>query len=118
MRHGCVVPLTLFNLYFGLVIEQWRTKCSEIGVDVLYKCGGRLVRQSTRRPSKVRVTVFLFADDAAAVGTSREGMEYAALELEKIVRAWGLTLSVGKTKVVVAGAPSSVEDLNPRRWRN
>ena len=35
----CIAP-TLFNLYFGLVIEQWRTKCSEFEVDVLYK-GGR-----------------------------------------------------------------------------
>ena len=67
----------------------------------------------TRRPSKVRVTELLFADDAAAVGTSRESMEYAAVELEKIVRAWGLPLSMGKTKLVAAGAPSSVEDLRP-----
>ena len=63
-------------------------------VCVHYKCGGRLVGQRTRRPSKVRVTELLFTDAAAAVGTSRESMEYAAVELEKIVRAWGLTLSV------------------------
>ena len=47
-------------------------------MDVHYKCGGRLVGQRTRRPSKVRVTELLFADDAAAVGTSRESMEYAS----------------------------------------
>ena len=113
LRQGCVIAPTLSNLYFGLVIEQWMTKCSEIVVDVHYKCGGRLVGQRTRRPSKVRVTELLFADDAATVGTSRESMEYAAVELEKIVRVWGLILSVGKTKLVVAGAPSSMEDLRP-----
>ena len=46
---------------------------------------------------------------------------WTAVELEKIVRAWGLTLSVGKTKLLVAGALSSVEDLeaiSSGRWRN
>ena len=43
---------------------------------------------------KSELTELLFTDDAAAVGTSHESMEYAAVELEKIVRAWGLTLSV------------------------
>ena len=84
LRQGCVIAPTLFNHYFVLVIEQWRTKCSEIGVDVHYKCGGRLVGQRTRRPSKVRVTELLFADDAAAVGTSREGWSMLLLSWRRL----------------------------------
>ena len=40
LRQGCVIAPSLFNLYFTLVMEQWRGKCSEFGVDVLHKCGG------------------------------------------------------------------------------
>ena len=39
---------------------------------MLYKQGGRLVGERTRRPSVFMVTELLFADDAAAVGTTRE----------------------------------------------
>ena len=45
LHQGCVMAPTLLNLYFGLVIEQWRVKCSEFGVDVFYKLGGKLVGQ-------------------------------------------------------------------------
>ena len=34
---------TIFNLYFNIVIGQWRKKYVELGIDVLYKCGGKLV---------------------------------------------------------------------------
>ena len=46
LRQGCVIAPTLFNLYFGLFIEQWRVKCSEFGVESFYKIGGKLVGQS------------------------------------------------------------------------
>ena len=35
----------------------------------------------------------------------------AAVELEKIVNSWGLTLSVAKTKLLVTGSASDVERL-------
>ena len=113
LRQGCVIAPTLFNLYFTLVMEQWRGKCSEFGVDVLYKCGEKLVGERTRRPSHIRVTELLFADDAVAVGSGRGSMEHAAAELERIINGWGLTLSAVKTKLLVAGAPGTEKELRP-----
>ena len=103
-RQGCVLASTLFNLYFNLVIRQWRERCREFGVEVLYKCGGKLVGERTRRPLSAIVPELEFADDVTAVGTSRESMKRAACVLDEILREWGLTLSIVKTKLMVAGS--------------
>ena len=47
LRQGCVIALSLFNLYFNLVISQWQKKCADIGVNILYKCGGKLTWERT-----------------------------------------------------------------------
>ena len=72
-------------------------------MDIIYKCSGKLISERTRSPSSFTVTELLFADDTAAVGTSRENMERAALVLEEVTSEWGLTVSVSKTKLLVAG---------------
>ena len=103
LRQGCVLAPTLFNLYFNLVIRQWRERYMEFGVSVLYKCSGKLVGERTRRPFIDRVSELQFDDDLAAVGTSRESMESAVCILDDLLREWGLTLSIAKTKLMVAG---------------
>ncbi len=108
-----MIALTLFNLYFAMVMEQWRIRCREFRVDVMYKCGGKLVGERTRRPLKVKATELLFADDDAAVSVDRNTMERAAEKLEKVIKAWGLTLSVGKTKLLVAGALGTEDEARP-----
>ena len=50
LRQGCTTAPSLFNLYFNLVIEQWRRRRQPFGTEVLYKCGGKLVGERTRRP--------------------------------------------------------------------
>lgn len=63
LRQGCVLAPTVFNLYFNLVIGQWRERCLEFGVNVLYKCGGKLVEERMRKPFTARVSELQFADD-------------------------------------------------------
>ena len=53
----------------------------------------------------VCVCEFLFADDAAAVGTSRRSMERAASILKSVISEWGLVLSIPKNKAVGCWCP-------------
>ena len=113
LRQGCTIAPSLFNLYFNLVIEEWRRRCQPFGTEVLYKCGGKLVGERTRRPSHVLVTELQIADDAAIVGDSRESIVRAAEQLVEVLSEWGLTMSFPKTKLLVAGASCGEEDLQP-----
>ena len=86
LHQGCSTVPTLFNLYFNLAIESWRQCCQPFGVDVLYKCSGKLVGEKTRRPSKMTLIEFLYVDDVVTVSTTRVSMERAALTLEEVVK--------------------------------
>ena len=112
LRQGCTIAPTLFNLYFNLVMGQWYTKRHSFGTEVHYKCGGKLVGERTRRPLKNTVTKLQFADDAALVCSSRKGVERSARVLDQVAPKRGLTLSLQKTKLMVAGTWSE-EDLQP-----
>ena len=81
-------------------------------MDLLYKCSGKLIAERTRSASSFTATELLFADDAAAVGTTRASMEKAAQVLEEVTSEWGLTVSVSKTKLLVAGVNCEDTDLH------
>ena len=102
LRQGCTIAPTPFNLYFNFVIELWCKRSQPFGVEVHYKCGGKLVGDRTRWPLKTTATELQFADDAALVGSSREEIERAAQTLDEVASEWGLTLSLPKTKLLVA----------------
>lgn len=103
LKQGCTIAPTLFNLYFNFVIELWYKRSQLFGVEVHYQCGGRLVGKRTWRPLKTTANELQFADDVALVGLSSEEIERAAQTLDKVASEWGLTLSLPKTKLLVAG---------------
>ena len=110
LRQGCTIAPTLFNLYFNAVVSAWRDRCKPFGVDILYKLGGKLVGERTRKPETTILTEFLFADDAAAVCSTREEVEKAARILDETTRDWGLTMSFPKTKLLVAGPQPTTDE--------
>ena len=81
-----------------MVIMCWREHCQSIGVDILYKCGGKLIGETTRGPSRATLNELLIADDAATVSCTRENMERATQVLSEVTSEWGLTVNVPKTK--------------------
>ena len=80
---------------------------------MLYKCGGKLVGERTRRPSMMTVTELQFADDVAVVSATRDSIVRAANVLDEVTSQWGLTMSMSKTKLLVVGEPRVEEDLQP-----
>ena len=99
----CTIAPTLFILYFGLMIDRWVSRCQVAGMEVQFKMGGKLIGERTRKPSSFVLSEFLFADDAALVCSCRENMVLAARIFDEVATGNGLTLSVPKTKLLVAG---------------
>ena len=113
LRQGCTIAPTLFALYLNRVIECWWGRCESLGVKVFYKYGGKLVGERTRKPLSFEITELLFADDGVMVCCTRKDMEEAARVFDEVAAEFGLTVSVIKTKLLVAGCDIEEEDLAP-----
>ena len=113
LHQGCTFAPTLFILYFGLVIDTWLSWCHVAGVKVQFKLGGKLVGERTRTPNSFVLSECLFANDAALVCSCREDMVLAARTFDEVAIEYGLTLSVPKTKLLVAGLRHTNDDLAP-----
>ena len=103
--------LLCLSYFFNVVIWCWHQQCAQFGVRFLYKCGGKLVGERTRAPSTYCMTELSFADDAAVVASTREDL--VTFELNSVVTACGLTISIPKTKFLVVGSYVVQSDLNP-----
>jgi len=55
----------------------------------------------------------VFADNAALICNSRLDMIIAARIFEEVTTDFGLTLSIPKTKLLVAGADLTIDDVAP-----
>ena len=119
LRQGCIMAPVLFNLYLTLVVVRWRSVLRDIdpaiGVDVRFKIAGKLFLSSTRRSvgalDATLVSDVEYADDAAFVTHNREHSVLALSVFYDVAAEFGLTLSIPKTKFVVAGVGVSPDDL-------
>ena len=69
---------------------------------VQFKLGGKLIGERTKRPNSFVLFECLFTDDAVLVCSCGEDMVLAARTFDEIATKYGLTLSVPKTKLLVA----------------
>ena len=58
------------------------------------------------------MTELCFADDAAIVAPTKDSIARATAELDRVVKACGLTIRVPKTKLLVAGTNIPQADLD------
>ena len=110
LRQGFTIAPTL---YFALVVDRWVGRCQVVGVEVQFKLGGRLVGERSRRPDSFVPSECLFGDDAALVCSSRDEMILVARMFDKVATEFGLTLSIPKMKLLVAGIGLTGDDLVP-----
>ena len=116
LRQGCTLAPTLFSLYACLVMERWTAQVRDlegVGTSMLCKLDGKLFRRSTRGSQQVHLTECQFADDAALLATTRSGAEQAILIYINVAKAFGLTVSLPKTKLMVTGFGVEEEDVAP-----
>ena len=104
LRQGCTLAPTLFNIYFSMVISDWRARCKQLGLAMATRNTKSLKSFRPNGCSKeLLITELMFADDAAAVVRTREGLEEVARLLVAVAGEWGLTVSLKKTEFMVVG---------------
>ena len=116
LRQGCTMAPVLFNLYTCLISERRIQRVAAlggIGVELLYKFDQRLFRRSTRNGNKSHLTDCQFADDVVIMAPTRAGAEMALQAYMDTASAFGMTVSLQKTKLMVVGHAVTDEEKAP-----
>ena len=92
---------------------HWRLTSSVPGLPLRYRIGRRLVghRTAKRQLREAAVAESQHADDAALSTTSRPHLETMAGEFASCASAWGLSVSLQKTKAMSVGADQHLVDI-------
>ena len=116
LRQGCNMAPTLFNLFACAVAERWTERIREAegaGTRILYKLDQQLFRRSTRKASELYLHKGEFADDVVLMARSKDAAAAALRAYVDVTRAFGMTVSITKTKFMVVGSGVSDEEKLP-----
>ena len=112
VKQGCVLAPTLFGIFFSMLLD-FSFRHSLQGVHLLTRSDGRLFNLARlRAKTKVRrvlIRELLFADDAALISHTEEGLQALVNQFSHACTQFGLTISIKKTNVMgqnVAAPPS------------
>ena len=110
VKQGCVLAPVLFNLFFTCVLRQAARDLEE-GVYIRYRYDGsifdlrRLAARTKTLSSLIREA--LFADDCALMAHKADDLQLMLNKFAEASKQFGLTISLGKTEVLVQPAPGS-----------
>ena len=88
LRHCCVMPPWLFNIYMDGVVPEVNVRVLWKGLELLGANGGRF-----------EINLLLFADDTALVAHPKEKLCRLVSEFDRVCEIRKLKVNVGKSKV-------------------
>ena len=109
VKQGCVLAPVLFAIFFSVLLN-YAFKDSTDGVPIQSRTDGGLLNikrfGAKTKISQHLIRELLFADDAALVSHSRQGLQRLLDDFSKACRDFGLTISVKKTEVMTQNTTS------------
>ena len=113
VKQGCVLAPTLFSIFFSMLLQYAFKNCRE-GVFLHTRYDGKLLNiahlYAKTKVTKVLICGMLFADDAAVVSHTEEGLQQLVSCLSVACMEFGLKISLKKTNVMAqdAGHPPTI----------
>lgn len=112
VKQGCCLAPVLFNLYFTQVLTH-AVKDLDIGIYIKYRTDGSLfdLRRLNARTKTIEKLILdaLFADDCALMAHTEDHLQTILNCFADASKLFGLTISLGKTEVLVQAAPNTVK---------
>ena len=109
VKQGCVLAPTLFGIFFSLLLS-FAFETSTDGVYLHTRSDGKLHNLAClRSKTKLRTVLIremLFADDAALVAHSEQGLQRLSDRFSDACKHFGLTISLKKTNVSAQNVPT------------
>jgi hypothetical protein len=103
VKQGCVLAPTLFGIFFSMLLQYAFKDCRQ-GVFIHSRTDGSLFNiarlRAKNKVRKVLIREMLFADDAALVSHSEDGLQQLVTRLSNACQEFGLAISLDKTKVM------------------
>lgn len=108
VKQGCVLAPTLFAIFFSLMLRGAKEDLTE-GIYIRFRTDGsvfnlRRLLAHTKTLEEL-ILELLFADDCALLAHAEEALQTVVNHFADAAKAFGLTISLGKTEVMYQAPP-------------
>ena len=109
VKQGDILAPTLFSIYFSVLLSYAFKNC-EAGVYIRFRSSGSVFDLSRLKAKTKTLTALirelLYADDADFIAHSEQDMQLIMDCFSSACKAFGLTISIKKTKVMFTPPPA------------